>query len=46
MAREPEDEAPRFWKTWKRIYITLILYWALVLILLILATRVLSASIF
>lgn len=43
MEPEREDEAPKFWKSWRKIYVTLLLYWALLLILMILATKILNS---
>jgi hypothetical protein len=38
----PDEQPPRFWRTWRRFYMILLIYWFVVLVLLIIGTRVLN----
>jgi hypothetical protein len=38
----PDEPPPRFWRSWRRFYTILLIYWLVLLVLMIIGTRVLN----
>jgi hypothetical protein len=38
----PDEQPPKFWKTWRRFYAIQLVYWIVLLVLMIIGTRVLN----
>ena len=39
---EPDEEPPKFWKSWRRFYSIQLVYWIVLVALMIIGTRILN----